>query len=311
MTENDTRPRRAETMRWLITGASGMVGSEVASQLKKRGSDIIAVGRSELDISDRNAVTYLLELVRPDVVLNCAAYTKVDDCEEHEQEAFAVNALGVQHLAEGANEHNALLVHISTDFVFDGGKEGEWQIDDDPGPLSAYGRTKLAGERAASDAVAHLVVRTSWVFGSQGPSFVEAILKQIEGGTDHLRVVADQRGRPTWTPHLASALIDLGERARTSELARGIFHYADLPACSWFEFAEAIASTWSGLTESDREVTVEPVGTDAFPRPAVRPPNSVLSTSRYEQITGNLPGDWRQGLREYLRTRDLDSDPMY
>jgi len=292
-----------------------MLGSELRQQLRRRDEDTIAVGHGELDIADRAAVLAMADRVRPDVVVNCAAFTKVDLCETEEDLAFAVNATAVGHLAEAANDCEALLVQISTDFVFDGSKQGEWEIEDEPAPLSAYGRSKLSGEKAAETAARHLVVRTSWVFGANGPNFVDAIAKQIEqegppGEARELRVVDDQRGRPTWTAHLASALIDLAERASDDDSIRGLFHYADAPACTWFDLAREIARLRVDLGGIDRDVVVHPVPTSAFPSLAARPANSALSTARYEAVTGNAPGAWVEGLEEYLRRRQLDHDPM-
>jgi dTDP-4-dehydrorhamnose reductase len=163
-------------------------------------------------------------------------------------------------------------------------------VNDATGPLSAYGRSKLLGEFAARHARKHLVVRTAWLFGTHGANFVEAIRNQIRKGTNPLRVVNDQRGRPTYTPHLASAVIRLAR----NDQARGIGHYADVDECSWYDFAVAI------VTELDSDTKVVPVTTDDFPRPARRPAYSVLSTERYERLTGVRPESWREGLREYL-----------
>lgn len=277
-------------MRWLITGASGMVGSDLHAALKERDLDTIAVGHSELDITDREAVLSLVEQARPDVIVNCAAFTKVDAAETNEAEALRVNGTAVGNLADAANRWSALLMQISTDFVFDGTKQQPYEAGDVTGPLSAYGRTKLAGEQAAKRAARHVILRSSWLFGRRGWNFVEAIRKQIASGKRELRVVNDQRGRPTYTPHLADAVIRLGQIPEIS----GVVHYADEPVATWFEFAQAIAA------ELGADVTVSPVSTDQFPRPAPRPAYSVLSTERYERLTGAAPSSWELGLRDYL-----------
>ena len=206
--------------------------------------------------------------------------------------ANAINGSSVELLAHAANEVGALLVQISTDFVFDGAKRTPYEVNDPTHPLSAYGRSKLLGEQAVTHADRHLIVRTSWLFGVNGPNFVEAIRGQIRKGTNPLRVVDDQRGRPTYTPHLASAIVRLAQLD-----TRGIVHYADDGECSWFDFAKSIAE------ESGAKVNVKPVSTDEFPRPAKRPAYSVLSTERYERVTGVAPESWREGLREYLQRR--------
>jgi dTDP-4-dehydrorhamnose reductase len=276
--------------RWLITGAAGMVGRDLADELTSRGEEVIALAKSDLDISDSRAVFARIGEIKPSIIVNCAAYTKVDAAEEHESMANAINGSSVEFLALAANEVEALLVQLSSDFVFDGAKTTPYDINDATHPLSAYGRSKLLGELAATHAEKHLIVRTSWLFGMNGPNFVEAIRNQIRKGTDPLRVVDDQRGKPTYTPHLANAVIRLAQLD-----ARGIVHYADDDECSWYDFARVIAEG-SG-------VTVKPVSSDEFRRPATRPAYSVLSTERYERLTGVRPESWREGLRDYLARR--------
>ena len=272
--------------RWLITGGGGMVASDLVGALESRGEDAIALSRNDLDITDSRAVAEAVRHHRPSIIVNCAAYTRVDDAESNENIANGVNGSAVEILANAARE--ALLVQISTDFVFDGAKRTPYEINDRPNPLSAYGRSKLFGEEAATHAKRYLIVRTSWLFGVHGPNFVEAIRRQIERGTNPLRVVDDQRGRPTYTPHLADAVIRLANSGTT-----GIVHYADEPACTWYDFACAIAEVLGANVE------IQPVTTAEFPRPAIRPAYSVLSTERYERVTGVKPANWLEGLREY------------
>lgn len=278
---------------WLITGGAGMVAADVHDALVSRNEDVVSASRADLDITDSRLVSAFVAEHRPDVIVNCAAYTKVDQAEEEESLANAINGSAVEILAHAANEAGALLVQISTDFVFDGAKQTPYEVNDATRPLGIYGRSKLLGEFAASHARRHLVVRTSWLFGKNGPNFVEAIRNQVRKGTNPLRVVSDQRGRPTYTPHLAEAII----RLAGNEAARGIVHYADEPECTWYDFARAI------VEELGHPVDVRPVTTDEFPRPARRPAYSVLSTERYERLTGVRPASWREGLREYLETR--------
>lgn len=281
-------------MKWLITGAGGMVGRDLLDALAARGEAAVALTRADLDITDWQRVSAAVREHAPDVMVNCAAYTKVDPAENEEHLANAINGSGVELLASAANEVGALLVHLSSDFVFDGASRVPYEVNAPTAPLSAYGRSKLLGELAAAQAAKHLVVRTSWLFGVHGPNFVEAIRNQIRKGTNPLRVVADQRGRPTYTPHLAEAILRLVHAAQQSDVARGIVHYADAEECSWFDFARAIAE------ESKSDVTILPVTTDEFPRPAKRPAYSVLSTERYERLTGVEPDSWREGLSEYF-----------
>jgi dTDP-4-dehydrorhamnose reductase len=283
--------------RWLITGAAGMVGNDLRHGLESRDEHVVAFGRNDLDITDPRAVREAVAAARPTIVVNCAAYTKVDDAEANENLANAINGSAVEFLARAANDVDATLVHVSTDFVFDGSSTTPYEINAPTGPLSAYGRSKLLGEQAATHAEKHAIVRTAWLFGIHGHNFVEAIRNQVRKGTNPLRVVHDQRGRPTYTPHLAAALIRIGRLAAESDGARGLFHYADQDECSWFDFASAI------VQEAGAGTSVEPVTSDQFPRPARRPAYSVLSTERYERLTGVTPESWREGLREYLHLR--------
>lgn len=276
-------------MKWLITGAGGMLGMDLRQELDSRGEPVVAFTRNDLDVTDSRLVSAAVSQHAPDVILNCAAYTKVDLAESEEAVANAINGSAVELLAAAANQAGALLVQVSTDFVFDGQGHAPYEVTSPTAPLSAYGRSKLLGEHAAAQAHEHLIVRTSWLFGTHGPNFVEAIRGQIRKGTRPLRVVSDQRGRPTYTPHLARAILRLVHGS-----ARGIVHYADAGECSWFDFARAIAE------ESGAAVEVLPVTSAEFPRPARRPPYSVLSTERYERLTGVAPDLWREGLREYL-----------
>jgi len=278
--------------KWLITGAGGMAGTDLRDELLRRDENVVALSKSDLDITDSRIVSDCLAEHRPSIIVNCAAYTKVDLAEQEESTANAINGSSVELLAEAANEAGALLVQISTDFVFDGRKRDPYDVTDTTAPLSAYGRSKLLGEVAAGHAAKRLIIRTSWLFGVHGTNFVEAIRNQIRKGTNPLRVVDDQRGRPTYTPHLANAIIRLALQD-----VRGVVHYADEDECTWFDFARAI------VEESGADVTVKPVTSEEFPRPATRPAYSVLSTERYERITGVRPESWREGLQEYLSLR--------
>ena len=284
------------TPRWLITGGSGMVATDLRHELESRDADVVSVSRNDLDISDAEAVSALVRKVKPTVIVNCAAYTNVDEAESNESLATAINGSAVEFLAVAANAVDALLLHLSTDFVFDGARRSAYEINDRTAPLSAYGRSKLVGEHSAMRARKFLILRTAWLFGVHGHNFVEAIRNQVKKGTNPLRVVNDQRGRPTYTPHLAHAIIRLAQ----NDKARGIVHYADEDECTWFDFASAI------VEELGASTNVVPVSTSEFPRPAPRPPYSVLSTERYERLTGVAPESWRDGLHEYLSLRPLN-----
>src|SRR5213078_559854 len=206
-----------------------MVGTDLREALALRDEPVVVLTKSDLDITDSRCVSAVVADARPDVIVNCAAYTKVDQAEAEESAASAINGSAVELLAQAANDAGALLVQISTDFVFDGSKRAPYEPDDATNPLSAYGRSKLLGEIAARHAEKHLILRTSWLFGMHGPNFVEAIRNQVRKGTSPLRVVNDQRGRPTYTPHLAEAIVRVVHGGAT-----GVVHYADEPECTWF-----------------------------------------------------------------------------
>ncbi len=284
------RPRR----RILVTGAGGMLGSDLVPILAAAGHDVFARPRSDLDITKEADIARAFREIQPHVVVNCAAFTRVDDCES-DPRALEVNARGVQLLAEHSLRHDARLVQISTDFVFDGKKREPYREEDPPDPLSAYGRGKRQGEEAALRVPSGLVVRSSWLFGPAGWNFIEAILKQVEAGRRRLTVVNDQTGRPTATSDLAEAILALVEAG-----AVGIYHFANRGEVSWFDFAREI------LVLSGRDdVLVEPTDSEKLARPARRPAYSVLDISRYERVTGRAVRHYREALVEYLARRAL------
>jgi dTDP-4-dehydrorhamnose reductase len=272
-------------MRLLITGAAGMLGRDVAAAAGRSGHDVVALARAQLDIADRAAVQAAIAGARPDAVVNCAAWTDVDGAEADEPGATRINGDGAGHVAEAA----PYLVHVSSDYVFEGRGTEPYREDDPVGPLSAYGRSKLAGERAVQKASSdHAIVRSSWLFGAGGRNFVDTMLR-LSAERDELRVVDDQVGCPTFTVHLAEALVTIAENRPA-----GVLHVAGGGACSWFEFARA------ALQEQNITTRVEPCTTAEFPRPAPRPAYSVLGSTRPDAPT--LP-PWRDGLRAYLRER--------
>ena len=286
------RPVPRSRRRALVTGASGMLGSDLSVRLSVAGWQVHPRPRSDLDVSDEAAVQRALREIRPDVVINCAAFTKVDACET-DPRAFAVNARGVGHLADACGRLGAQLVQISTDFVFDGRKRAPYVEDDPTAPLSAYGRSKRDGEEEALRMPTGLVVRASWLFGRSGWNFVEAILKQVEEGKPRLSVVADQVGRPTATPDLSEAIAALLDAGAT-----GIYHFANEGEVSWHDFAREI------LWLSGRgEVPVDAVTSAQIARPAPRPSYSVLDTGKYERLTGRSIRNFRDPLAEYIARR--------
>ncbi len=276
-------------MRLFVTGSRGQLGRALARVAPALGHEFVGRDLPELDVTDADAVRRAVRDARPDAVVNCEAFTAVDAAEAEEARALAVNGTAVADLAAGADEAGALLVQISTDYVFDGRLDRAYREDDRTGPLSAYGRTKLAGEAAAGAAHRHLVVRTAWLFG-EGQNFVEAIRRQITAGAPSLRVVADQRGCPTYAGDLAFAvlrLLDVG--------ARGTVHAVNAGDASWFEFAREIVRLLGATA------TVVPITTPESARPAVRPPRCVLDTTRLRALLGTGLRPWRDALAEYLR----------
>ncbi len=275
--------------RVLVFGGTGMLGRAVVREVRRRGGTALGLSHGQGDITDAARSAYWVETFRPTAVVNCAAFTRVDDCESQPEIAQRVNGEGVANLVDAVRSTGTPLVHVSSDYVFDGASERPYREDDPTGPVSVYGASKLAGEAAALDYEESLVVRASWLFGPGGPNFVTTMLGLIERGLDTLRVVDDQRGAPTYTPFLARALVDLLSRG-----TRGPIHYQNLEPATWYDFSRAI------VAQVRPTVTVVPVTTDEFPRPARRPAYSVLDLSRCQQELGRPIEHWEWGLHEYL-----------
>ncbi len=276
-------------MRILVTGAAGMLGGDVVEALSARRHAVLGLARSELDITDSAAVEDVFAELRPEAVLNCAAWTDVDGAEAAEQAAMQVNDAAAALVSGTAAAHGAKVLHVSSDYVFDGAKASPYVESDLPAAISAYGRSKQAGETSVAIAnPRHIIVRSSWLFGTRGPNFVETMLR-IAGEQPEVLVVADQVGTPTYTPHLAEALARLIEGDEF-----GIHHVPASGQCSWFEFAQEI------FDQAAVECRVMSGTTEMLGRPAPRPAYSVLGSERPDPI--RLP-DWRQGLSEYLSER--------
>jgi len=272
--------------RAVVLGAAGQLGREVADELRRRGVDVLAADRRRADLSDTDTTSALAIRFGASAVYNCAAYTDVDGCESEPEAALEINGRAPARLAAALPRH-CRLIHVSTDYVFDGRGRRPYREEDTTAPATAYGRSKLGAERAVADA-GGLVVRTSWVFGPEGTNFVSAIAARLGSG-EPLRVVSDQIGCPTYAPFLARALVDLQAAG-----AAGIVHYCNAPAISWHGFAVAIVGAL-GLSAE-----VEPIATADLPRPAVRPAYSVLDTGRFESITNRRVEEWTSGLEDYF-----------
>jgi dTDP-4-dehydrorhamnose reductase len=274
-------------MKYLVVGANGQLGQELTHMLSEQAADFVAFDSKSLDITDGARVSEVFVAERPDVILDAAAYTKVDDAEDFGKELnWAVNAAGSKNLAEAAKAIDATLVFVSTDYVFDGTKNGAYVESDPVGPKNEYGRAKLAGEEAiAASGVKYYIVRTSWVFGEYGNNFVFTMQK-LGQKLDKLTVVNDQKGRPTWTKTLAEFMLHLVD----VNAEQGIYNLSNDGEATWFEFAKEILR--------HETVDVQPVSSDQFPTKAYRPTNSVLDLSK-AKLTGFSIPTWQEALHEF------------
>ncbi|WEH41840.1 dTDP-4-dehydrorhamnose reductase [Streptomyces sp. AM 2-1-1] len=279
---------------WLVTGAGGMLGRDVLAKLAAEGVVAVAADRAALDVADPEAVRAVFAEHRPAVVVNCAAWTAVDDAESQEEAALRVNGTGPRVLAEACREHGAVLLQVSTDYVFAGDGDEPYAEDAPTAPRSAYGRTKLAGERAVLETLPETgyVVRTAWLYGAGGGNFVRTMIK-LEGIKETLDVVDDQRGQPTWTVDLADRLVALGKGALAGTAPAGVYHGTSGGGTTWCGFTREIFR----LLGADPE-RVRPTTSEAFVRPAPRPAYSVLGHDRWSAAGIEPVRDWREALAE-------------
>lgn len=276
-------------MRVLVTGADGQVGRALSRQSE---IEICACGRAELDILRPDRISAVLDSKRPDIVVNAAAYTAVDKAEEEEEAAFQINRDGPGYLAERCASFGIPLVHISTDYVFDGSVDAAYSEVDKPNPLNVYGKSKLAGEEAVRQYNdQHIILRTSWVFSQDGSNFLKTMLRLFRERSE-VQVVSDQYGRPTSARQISRAILEIARRVNTSK-KWGTYHYAGAPSASWYDFAVSILDSGKrfGL---ETEVQVVPISTNSFPAAAKRPMNSILNTSKIERVFGIQPILWEK-----------------
>lgn len=277
-------------MRILVTGASGQLGYDVERELERRGIEHLGTSSRELDITDRAAVEHLMQSYRPDAVIHCAAYTKVDLAEDEPERCWAVNADGTRNMAAACREIGAKMLYISTDYVFPGTGEQFRRTDDPVSPVNTYGRSKLAGELAVQSLLEkYFIVRISWVFGKNGNNFVKTMLRLTETKAE-LSVVCDQIGSPTYTADLAPLLCDMVQTERY-----GVYHATNEGTCAWSEFAEAIFEL------AGRQVVVHPIPTSAYPTRAVRPLNSRMSKECLHSNGFQELPEWKNALARYLK----------
>lgn len=287
-----------KTSRILVLGAKGMLGQDLMRVLREHlgvadCDQLSDWDLSEINICNKDEVALKIGKLKPSLVINAAAYTNVDGCEDHVEDAMDANAVAPGNIAKVCKEINARLVHFSTDFIFDGQSDRPYRPDDPTNPLSIYGKSKLEGENAIkTSGCDHLLIRTAWLFGVHGKNFVEAIFNKAAAG-ENLRVVNDQVGCPTYTIDLAHAVINLLNQDATETV-----HFCNSGICSWYDFAREIV----GYASND--VTVEPIQSDQLDRPARRPAYSVLETSKYVELTGQTPASWQDALSRYMTEQD-------
>ena len=290
--------------RILITGGSGQVGHCLKAQLQGC-AELSVPDSTALNIADRRSVRQTVETFRPDYIINAAAYTAVDKAENDAERAFAVNRDGARHLAEAAEAAGAAMLHISTDYVFDGAGGAPYDEAAQTAPQNIYGASKLAGEQAVLEACrCAVVMRTSWVFGAHGQNFVKTMLR-LGRERDSLGIVADQYGAPTAAADIAAALITIVRRHTPEQLAEraGIYHYCGSPYASWFEFAETIFAEAAAQGVLAKIPAVKPIATADYPTPAKRPADSRLDCGKIRTVFGIGPCDWHSALsdlRPYL-----------
>ena len=291
-------------MKILLTGAKGQVGNEIQRRSANLGFTVIPTSRATLDISDKTQIAAIFEHEDFDLIINAAAYTAVDNAESDKEAAFQVNAVGVEHLARLAKQHAIPLFHVSTDYVFDGETTVAYQETAKTNPQTVYGASKLEGENRLKETLeAHIILRTSWVFGIDGNNFVKTMLRLGEKN-DELRVVADQRGNPTFAGSIANALLSLAVQYRENgHLNWGTYHFSDESTTTWHGFAKQIISCGHKHRLIKTVPIVHPVSTIDYPTPALRPSYSSLDTSLFFTTFPEIGiNDWQDGLEHMIFT---------
>jgi dTDP-4-dehydrorhamnose reductase len=275
----------------LLVGAGGQLGTELRLLAAEQGVALTALPRGELDISDPGSLSATIDRLRPDAVINAAAWTRVDAAETEAEAAFLANAEGPRNLARATAAAGIPLVHVSTDYVFDGSKQGAYTEADPIAPLGVYGRSKAEGEEAVrAGNPAHAIIRTSWVYGVHGNNIVKTVLR-LARERDELRFVADQRGCPTATDDLARAVLAAALQLAAGQGEPGTFHFAGQGATTWHGFVEHVVEVQSRFT--GRRPVVVPITTADFPTPAKRPANSELDSTRFARVFGVTAEPWR------------------
>lgn len=285
-------------MRVIITGCSGQVGSCLTRLLTKSDNTaVLALDREHLDITSQDSVNAVVAEFRPTVIINAAAHTAVDRAEEEVELSYAINCDGPKYLAEAAQSVGAAILHISTDYVFEGNKAGEYLETDITNPQGVYGKSKLAGEIAVAEACdKHVILRTAWVFGEQGNNFVKTMLRLAQN-RNTLSIVGDQFGGPTYAGDIASTLVLIANSISHGQMVEyGVYHYSGLPHVSWFDFANTIfdVAVERGVLEDKPNLTS--ISTNQYPTPAKRPSNSRLNTEKINSSFSIKASDWKAAL---------------
>ena len=278
-------------MKVLVTGVNGQLGYELVKELNNKGyTDILAVDKDEMDITNKDMVNKVIKNYYPDVIFHCAAWTAVDKAEDEKEACYNVNVNGTKYISEAAKEIDAKLIYVSTDYVFDGTKEGLYEIDDEVNPKSVYGMTKYQGEELVrQNNLKHFIVRISWVFGVNGNNFIKTMLKLAETRNE-LTVVADQFGSPTYTVDLAKLLVEMSETEKY-----GTYHANNEGYCNWAEFAEYIFKV------NNKEVNVKHITSEEYPQKAYRPRNSKLSKQSLDDNGFNRLPSWENAVERYSK----------
>ncbi|MDH5934306.1 MULTISPECIES: dTDP-4-dehydrorhamnose reductase [Vibrio] len=285
-------------MRVLITGCHGQVGSSLTQKLSERKNTVVlALDKEQLDITNSDAVFAAVEVFQPTVIINAAAHTAVDKAEQQIELSYAINRDGPKYLAQAAQSVGAAILHISTDYVFEGDKASEYVETDATNPQGIYGKSKLAGEITVAQACdKHIILRTAWVFGENGNNFVKTMLRLGEN-RDALSIVGDQFGGPTYAGDIAEALIQIAKRITQGDMVDyGVYHYSGLPHVSWFDFADAIFDVAVEQGVLAKKPSLTSITTDQYPTPAKRPSNSRLSNEKIIQNFTVEASDWKAAL---------------
>jgi len=283
-------------MIWLI-GNRGMLGSEVEDLLKKRGEEYTATDK-EVDITDLSALEEFCRNRAVSCIINCSAYTAVDRAEQEPEKAFSVNSVGVYNIVRMAVQKKASLIHISTDYVFNGEKKGEYLEEDEPSPLGIYGKSKLEGEKKVqSNLERYFIIRTAWLYGKNGNNFVYTILR-LFNQENVIRVVNDQRGSPTFAADLAEGIMQVLNEGNGKW---GIYHFSNLGKTTWFDFATEIYRLAKRFGLVKRDVEIVPIASKDFPAKAPRPSNSTLCTGKFEKTFSFTIRGWQEALEEFIK----------